>query len=81
ELRFRPWPEGDSLTRMAAAVPEDVAAVYERVGDTDNPSVARLVASAAARMPAQAAARLRVTCAPTSNSRFGRTSSPLMWLQ
>lgn len=58
QLRFRPWPEGEYLARMAGAVPEDVARIFLRVGETPNPYIARLVAQAAARMPATSAAPL-----------------------
>jgi hypothetical protein len=58
DLRFRPWPEGGYLARMAGSVPEDVANVFLRLGATPNPYVARLVAQAAANMPAAVAVRL-----------------------
>lgn len=58
ELRFRPWPEGEYLARMAGAVPEDVAAVFLRLGSPPNPYIARLVTAAAANMPAGSATRL-----------------------
>lgn len=58
QLRFRPWPEGEYLARMAGAMPEDVARIFLRLGGTPNPYIARLVAQAAAKMPATSAASL-----------------------
>lgn len=51
QVSFPPWPEGEYLTRMAAAVPDDVAGILRKTEGNDNPLVARVLLEAAAALP------------------------------
>lgn len=55
----REWPEGDYLTRMASAAPQEVAALLRKLtSSNDNPTVWIAVASAIQGMPGEDAATL-----------------------
>ena len=50
-LRFRRWPEGGYLVRMAPLVPQHVADILEQLPQSDNPAVTRVYLQVAANLP------------------------------